>query len=84
VAICGVVYNPATDELFSTVKCDGAWLNDVLITVSSVAGIRQAVNILSHGDLRYFHGQNCFSKFYFDVHLVRLLNSGALELAYLA
>jgi myo-inositol-1(or 4)-monophosphatase len=83
-AICGVVYNPATDELFQAVKSDCAWLNDVSITVSSVAGIRQAVIILSHGDLRHFHGQNYFLKLYFDVHLVRLLNSCALELAYLA
>ncbi|MCI0514477.1 inositol monophosphatase [candidate division KSB1 bacterium] len=82
--ICGVVYNPVTNELFQAVKGGGAWLNGEPIRVSSVAGMRQAVVTLSHGDLRHFHRDSHFSKLFFEVNLVRLLNSCALELAYLA
>ncbi len=46
--LCGAIYLPATDELFTAVRGEGAFLNGERIHVSPATDLSQA--ILSHGD----------------------------------
>jgi myo-inositol-1(or 4)-monophosphatase len=82
--VVGVVYQPILNQLFTAQKNKGAFLNGEAIATSQISEINRAVVTLSHSDLRFFNKQENFSKLYFDANLIRLLNSCALELAYLA
>lgn len=82
--VLGVVYNPARNELFHAENGKGAFLNGKPIRVSKINKLRQAVVTISHNDLRMFAVNEQFSRLYFDVNLIRILNSCALELAYVA
>jgi myo-inositol-1(or 4)-monophosphatase len=46
--VCGAIYLPATNELFTAIHGEGAFLNGSRIQVSSAADLSQV--ILSHGD----------------------------------
>lgn len=82
--VVGVVFQPILNQLFTAQKNQGAFLNGDKISASQISEINRAVVTLSHSDLRFFDGYDNFNKFYFDANLIRLLNSCALELAYLA
>ncbi len=82
--VLGVVYNPARNELFHAQRGAGAFLNQAPIQVSSIKDLRRALVTISHTDLRMFATNQQFSQLYFDVNLVQILNSCALELVYVA
>lgn len=82
--VVGVVYQPILNQLFAAQQNKGAFLNGKPIITSEISEINCAVVTLSHSDLRFFDKHENFTKLYFDANLIRLLNSCALELAYLA
>ena len=82
--VLGVVYNPVRNELFHAQRGEGAFLNRTPIHVSRINNLHRAVVTISHTDLRMFATSEQFSRLYFDVNLVQILNSCALELAYVA
>ncbi len=82
--VVGVIYQPVLNQLFTARRDKGAFLNDEKISTSQISDINHAVVTLSHSDLRFFDKHENFKKLYYDANLIRLLNSCALELAYLA
>ena len=88
VPVVGVVYNPATNELFSAALGQGATLNDNPIHVSSAESLSQS--LLATGfptGRRTIHPDNNISAFTAvlpRVRDMRRLGSAALELAFVA
>ena len=85
--VAGVVYNPASEELFAAEKGAGATLNGAPIHVSDVEDIRQAMlvtgfpyNVFENPDLC----RERFAAFLMHVHAIRRLGSAALDCAYVA
>ena len=85
--IAGVIYNPATEELFTAEKGRGAFLNDRRLRVAArtemdecvIASGIPALNKRGHG-VALFHQRNIMNK----VAGVRATGSAALNLAYVA
>src|SRR5574337_18411 len=84
--LAGVVYQPVSGELFTAVKCEGAFLNQKRIKVSSVEHL--AVSLLGTGFPSHKRAQNPNIYYYWDFtlrsHGVRRDGSAALDLAALA
>lgn len=85
--ILGVVYNPMLDELFTSEKGGGAYLNDKKIQVSKVKDLN--TSLLATGfpyDIRTSSNNNIshFSNFAVRVQAIRRAGSAALDLCYLA
>ncbi|MBI5022078.1 MAG: inositol monophosphatase [Ignavibacteriales bacterium] len=85
--IAGVIYDPNTDELFTSEKGRGAFLNGKRIHVSQVDHISRSIlvtgfpyNIIENPDYAVEH----FINFLMKAQAVRRLGSAALDLAYLA
>jgi myo-inositol-1(or 4)-monophosphatase len=85
--IAGVIYDPNTDELFTSEKGSGAFLNGKRIHVSQVDNIGRSIlvtgfpyNIIENPD----HAVEHFVNFLMKAQAVRRLGSAALDLAYLA
>jgi myo-inositol-1(or 4)-monophosphatase len=85
--IAGVIYDPNTDELFTSEKGSGAFLNGKRIHVSLVDYIGRSIlvtgfpyNIIENPD----HAVEHFVNFLMKAQAVRRLGSAALDLAYLA
>ncbi|MCE5316847.1 MAG: inositol monophosphatase [Parachlamydia sp.] len=85
--LCGVIYQPMTQELFVAEKGRGAFLNDVPISVSSTS--RFAGGIGATGFPRNMHENplNCIDSF---IHVLKLgtlmrnFGSSAINIAYVA
>ncbi len=85
--IAGVIYNPATEELFTAEKGRGAFLNDRRLRVAARSDMDEcviatgipALNKRGHG-VALFHQRNIMNK----VAGVRATGSAALNLAYVA
>lgn len=85
----GVVYNPATDEMFSAVRGYGAFLNDIPISVSSCSLLRDSLVLTEWGYERSELGIDLMLKanrrmLMHGVRGVRQLGSGALDMCYVA
>ena len=85
--ICGVVYNPVSEELFKAIKNDGASLNDTPISVSdtgqlndSLLGTGFPTNIRETAYTNFNH----FSEFAVRTHGIRRCGSTALDLCFVA
>ncbi len=84
--LIGVVYQPVSDELFTAVRGDGAFLNQKRIQVSGVE--RLATSLLGTGFPSHKRSQNPNIYYYWDFtlrsHGVRRNGSAALDLAAVA
>jgi myo-inositol-1(or 4)-monophosphatase len=85
--ICGMIFNPITNELFYAEKGKGAYLNNSRIRVSSRKNIDECV-VLTGGPVLSYKNKEIFFKEYENVTrkvaATRKLGSSALDLAYLA
>jgi myo-inositol-1(or 4)-monophosphatase len=85
--ICGMIFNPITNEMFYAEKGKGAYLNNSRIRVSSRKNIDECV-ILTGGPVLSYKNKEIFFKEYENVTrkvaATRKLGSSALDLAYLA
>jgi len=85
--ICGMIFNPITNELFYAEKGKGAYLNNSRIRVSSRKNIDECV-VLTGGPVLSYKNKEIFFKEYENVTrkvaATRKLGSSALDLAFLA
>lgn len=85
--ICGVVYDPMREEIFSGAKDDGAYLNGERIKVSVMDDLNKS--LLATGfpyDLRESEENNIdhFNRFVTRAQAIRRCGSAALDLCYVA
>jgi myo-inositol-1(or 4)-monophosphatase len=85
--ILGVVYNPASDELFSAEKGQGAFLNNKRITVSKIDKLNNSV--LATGFPYYIREKpglifDYYKNFRLAAQGIRRCGSAALDLCYVA
>lgn len=85
--LCGVVFNPVTDELFFARKGGGAWLNDKKLQVSRTEGLKKAVLAIGFPFNTEADPGHCISRFARvageGAQLLRM-GSTAMNLAYVA
>jgi len=85
--ICGMIFNPITNEMFYAEKGKGAYLNNSRIRVSSRKNIDECV-LLTGGPILSYKNKEIFFKEYETVSkkvaATRKFGSSALDLAYLA
>jgi myo-inositol-1(or 4)-monophosphatase len=85
--ICGMIFNPITNEMFYAEKGKGAYLNNSRIRVSSRKNVDECV-ILTGGPVLSYKNKEIFFKEYENVTrkvaATRKFGSSALDLAYLA
>ncbi|MDA0832540.1 MAG: inositol monophosphatase family protein [Planctomycetota bacterium] len=84
--VCGVIYDPTRDELFWTVKGDGAWLNDSRLSTSRNLTLDKAMLMASLPvAVRAHHpAVNRFLRAVGQAQTVQRSGSAALNLAYIA
>ena len=85
--VCGVVYQPYTQELFYAQAGGGAFLNGTPIHVSKARGMEEC--LISIGTAPYEHEYaewnfDLFRRIFLDCQDVRRLGSAAIDLAYVA
>jgi myo-inositol-1(or 4)-monophosphatase len=85
--VLGVVYDPMRDEMFVSVRGEGAYLNDKKLAVSSLKDISRS--LLATGfpyDIRESKENNLdyFNAMAINVQAIRRAGAAALDLAYLA
>jgi myo-inositol-1(or 4)-monophosphatase len=85
--VAGVIYNPATDELFTAERGKGAFLNDRRLRVAARRGLADAVVAcglphLGRGDLGRFRAE--FAAVQGQVAGLRRFGAAALDLAWTA
>jgi myo-inositol-1(or 4)-monophosphatase len=85
--ICGMIFNPITNEMFYAEKGKGAYLNNSRIRVSSRKNIDECV-LLTGGPILSYKNKEIFFREYESVSrkvaATRKFGSSALDLAYLA
>ncbi len=85
--VCGVIYQPLLNELFSAVKGGGAFLNGNRIYVSSKMNLEDAILVTGFPYNVSDNPNNCIDHFSAFLRLgvpIRRLGSAALDLAYTA
>jgi myo-inositol-1(or 4)-monophosphatase len=85
--VCGVTYNPVTDELFHSEKGQGAFLNNKRMRVSSRKHLHEALvstNVPHIGQKKQIEHRNEMAVLQARTAGLRALGSTALELAYVA
>jgi myo-inositol-1(or 4)-monophosphatase len=85
--LCGVIYAPMTNELFTGERGKGAWLNGLPIHVSTTEKLDDAILVTGFPYNAADNPNNCIDHFTSFVRLglpVRRLGSAAIDLAYLA
>jgi myo-inositol-1(or 4)-monophosphatase len=85
--VLGVVYDPMRDEMFVSVRGEGAYLNDKKMAISSLKDISRS--LLATGfpyDIRESKENNLdyFNAMAVNVQAIRRAGAAALDLAYLA
>ncbi len=85
--VAGVIYNPATDELYTAERGKGAYLNDRRLRVAGRSRLADAVVAcglphLGRGDLELFRRE--FSVVQAQVAGIRRFGAAALDLAFIA
>ncbi len=84
--IAGIVYDPLRDELFTTEKGKGAYLNGTRIHVSGAADLAEALLATGFPSRKRHDNPNIhfYQEFTLRSHGVRRAGSAALDLAYTA
>lgn len=85
--VCGVIYAPMTNELFTAERGGGALLNDQPISVSTVQTLDEAILVTGFPYNAADNPGKCIDHFTRFVRMglpVRRLGSAAIDLAYLA
>lgn len=88
--VLGVVYNPVSDELFTAIKGQGAYLNGRKISVTETVKLQEALLVTGFAytrtdeDHKQMASQQLFMKFNNYCHGVRRDGSAALDLCYVA
>jgi myo-inositol-1(or 4)-monophosphatase len=84
--VVGVVFNPVSNEMFTAVKGEGAWLNNKRIQVSTVPKLRTSLLATGFPQQKRTHSPNMdyYWQFTLASHGVRRDGSAALDLAGLA
>ncbi len=85
--ICGVVYDPMRDEMFTGIKGEGAFLNGRHIKVSSIIELDKSLVATGFPyDLRESSDNNIahFNNFLTRVQAIRRCGSAAMDLCYVA
>jgi len=85
--ICGVVYDPMRDEMFTGIKGEGAFLNRRHIKVSSIDELDKSLVATGFPyDLRESNDNNIahFNNFLTRVQAIRRCGSAAMDLCYVA
>ncbi len=83
----GVVYDPVNDELFTTSRGDGAWLNNKRLRVSKQKNLNYALlgtGFPYRSDQNIDHYLDTFREFVRNTSGVRRPGAAALDLAYVA
>ncbi len=84
--ICGVIYDPVRQEMFTAERGGGAYLNNRRIHVTRTAHLRDALGSTGFPSRKRSHNVNIH--FYYQLamasHGVRRTGSAALDLAYVA
>ena len=84
--VCGVVYDPYRQEMFSGIAREGAWLNEQAVRVSNVESKDQGILVSgfpAHADLSE-ESLRVFIDSVRSYRKLRWLGSAALSLAYVA
>ncbi|GAB1430185.1 inositol monophosphatase family protein [Ignavibacteria bacterium] len=84
---CGVIYQPMTDEMFTTIKDGGAFLNDKPLRVSQNTKLNDAILVTGFPYNVGSNPDNCIEHFSAFLRFgipIRRLGSAALDLAYTA
>ncbi len=85
--LCGVIYEPMTDELFVAEKGKGAYLNGTKISVSKCPKIRSGISCTNFPRDVHLNPGNCIDHFIHVLKLgstIRNLGTSVINLAYVA
>jgi myo-inositol-1(or 4)-monophosphatase len=84
--IAGVIYDPLRDEMFSTERGKGAWLNGRQIHVSKTETLQEALTATGFPSHKRHASPNVhfYQEFTLRSHGVRRAGSAALDMAYVA
>lgn len=84
--VAGVIYDPMRDELFTTEKGSGAWLNGKQIRVSRIPELAESLVATGFPSRKRHDNPNIhfYQEFTLRSHGVRRAGSAALDLAYVA
>ncbi len=84
--VAGVLYDPLRDEMFSTERGRGAWLNGRQIHVSKTAHLQEALTATGFPSQKRHVSPNIYfyQEFTLRSHGVRRAGSAGLDLAYVA
>jgi len=84
--VAGVIYDPMRDELFTTEKGSGAWLNGKQIRVSRTSQLAESLVATGFPSRKRHDNPNIhfYQEFTLRSHGVRRAGSAALDLAYVA
>ena len=85
--VLGIVYNPFSDEMFTAVKGEGAFLNGSLIHVSGCMELSEAVCLVGTNPAYRKNSEQVFSRIrrlYENSVDIRRMGSAALDLCYVA
>lgn len=82
-----VIYNPFTEEMFHTVKGEGAYLNNLKISVSSCSKLKSALvatgfPFRKHEKISLY--KECFAEMLMNCSGIRRMGAASLDLAYVA
>lgn len=84
---CGVVYNPFTDELFSAVKNEGAYLNGKQIFVNNANSLEKCLVSIGTSPYEKYRAEEnfvIFKNIFIKAQDIRRSGSAALDLCYAA
>jgi myo-inositol-1(or 4)-monophosphatase len=84
--VAGVIYDPLRDEMFSTEKGKGAWLNGKRISVSKTAKVQESLTATGFPSQKRHSSPNMhlYQQMTLRSHGVRRAGSAGLDLAYVA
>jgi myo-inositol-1(or 4)-monophosphatase len=84
--VCGAIYDPQRDELFTAVSAHGAELNGEAIQVSAIDQLEQAIIALdwAHGRVQRRQSLNMIAQVGSEVRTIRAVGTAALALAWVA
>ncbi|NBO69648.1 inositol monophosphatase [bacterium] len=85
--LCGVIYSPMTDELFTTELGKGAWCNGMALKVTNKTVLKESFLVTGFPYSVAENPGHCIDHFSHIVSLgipIRRLGSAALDLAYVA
>lgn len=87
--VAGIIYLPTSNELFTAIRGQGAYLNKRQISVSQITELNHAIvhvgDFTKEGDPQTTaNGLKDFSALISKVHRIRMLGTAAADLAYVA